>query len=112
MWEMIEDLNQDVGVLAAYLQKWNLKLSLGKTVTAAFHLNNREARRKLDVFVSNRLEFQAAPKYLGVHMDRILSFKHYLEEVKAKVSFRVALICLLAGTTWGAYAPPACHHIN
>ena len=47
---------------------------------------------------------QAAPKYLGVCMDGILSFKHHLEEVKAKVLSRVALIRCLADTTWEAHA--------
>ncbi|KAJ3583971.1 hypothetical protein NHX12_015468, partial [Muraenolepis orangiensis] len=47
---------------------------------------------------------QQAPKYLGVRLDRTLSFKQHLEEVKAKVTSRVALIRRLAGTTWGASA--------
>ena len=92
-----------MGVLAAYLPKWHLKLSLGKTVTAALYVNNREARRELDMFNNKCLEFQAAPKYLGVHMDWMLSFKHHLEEVKAKVSSRVALIHHLAGAkSWSS----------
>ncbi|KAL7832435.1 hypothetical protein AOLI_G00299830 [Acnodon oligacanthus] len=61
---VLEDgLNQDMGILADYLQKWHLQLSLGKTVAAAYHLNNWEASRELDVYVGkNRLEFQQAPK--------------------------------------------------
>ncbi|KAJ4939523.1 hypothetical protein JOQ06_028971, partial [Pogonophryne albipinna] len=80
-------------------------LSVGKTVAAAYHLSTREARRELEVRVDNKcLEVQQAPKYLGVHLDRTLSFKKHLEEVKAKVTSRVALIRRLAGTTWGASA--------
>ena len=82
-----------------------LQLSIGKTVSAAYHLNNREAKRELDVFVDNkRLVFQQAPKYLGVRLDRMLNFKQHLEEVAGKVTSRVALIRRLAGTTWGASA--------
>ena len=45
----------------------------------------------------------ASPEvYLGVRLDRTLSFKQHLEEVKAKVTSRVSLICHLASTTWGA----------
>ncbi|KAL7383791.1 hypothetical protein ABVT39_017730, partial [Epinephelus coioides] len=41
-WKAMEDgLNQNI--LADYLQKWYLQLSVGKTVSAAYHLNNREA---------------------------------------------------------------------
>ena len=36
--------------LLGYLQAWRLKLSNTKTVTAAFHLNNKEAKRELDVY--------------------------------------------------------------
>ncbi|KAJ4936353.1 hypothetical protein JOQ06_000947, partial [Pogonophryne albipinna] len=68
-------------------------LSVGKTVAAAYHLSTREARRELEVRVNNKcLEVQQAPKYFGVRLDRSLSFKKHLEEVKAKVTSRVVLI--------------------
>ncbi|KAJ3593495.1 hypothetical protein NHX12_005829, partial [Muraenolepis orangiensis] len=85
--------------------RWRLQLSVGKSVAAAYHLSTREARRELQVHVDNKcLEVQQALKYLGVRLDRTLSFKQHLEEVKAKVTSRVALIRRLAGTTWGASA--------
>ncbi|KAJ3581678.1 hypothetical protein NHX12_016385 [Muraenolepis orangiensis] len=105
-WKAMEEgLNEDMGTLVAYLRRWRLQLSVGKTVAAAYHLSTREARRELEVRVDNKcLEVQQAPKYLGVRLDRTLSFKQHLEEVKAKVTSRVALIRRLAGTTWGASA--------
>ncbi|KAJ3606507.1 hypothetical protein NHX12_026028 [Muraenolepis orangiensis] len=104
-WSVVEQgLNQDMGILAAYLRKWRLQLSTGKTVSAAYHLCNK-AKRELSVSVDNkRLEHQLAPKYLGVRLDRTLSYKQHLEEVRAKVTARVSLIRRLAGTTWGASA--------
>ena len=76
-------------ILVDYLRKWRPQLSIGKTVSAAYHLNNREAKRKLDVFVDNkRLVFQQAPKYLGVCLDRMLNFKQHLDEVAGKVTSR------------------------
>lgn len=105
-WKAMEDgLNKDMGTLVAYLRRWRLQLSIGKTVAAAYHLSTREAKRELEVRVDNkRLEVQQAPKYLGVRLDRTLTFRQHLEEVKAKVTSRVALIRRLAGTTWGASA--------
>ena len=42
-WKTLEGtLSQDMTILSAYLQTWRLKLSHTKTVTTAFHLNNRE----------------------------------------------------------------------
>ena len=105
--EMEEGLNKDMtkSILVDYLRKWCLRLSIGKTVSAAYPLNNREATRELDVFVDNkRLVFQQAPKYLGVRLDRMLNFKQYLEDVAGKVPSRVSLIRRLAGTNWGASA--------
>ena len=98
---MEEGLNKDMTILVDYLRKWRLQLSIGKTVSAAYHLNNREAKRELDVYVDNkRLVFQQATKYIGVRQDRMLNFKQHLEEVAGKVTSRVSLIRRLAGTTW------------
>ena len=105
-WKAMEDgLNQDMDTLASYLCRWRLQLSTGKTVAAAFHLYNREAKREISVHVGDkRLEFQQAPKYLGVRLDRTMSFNQHLDDVRAKVTSRVSLIRRLAGTTWGASA--------
>ena len=103
--EMEEGLNNDTNILVVYLRKWRLQLSIGKTVSAAYHLNNREAKRELDVFVDNqRLVFQQAQKYLGVHLDQMLNFKQHLEDVAGNVTSRASLIRRLSGTTWGASA--------
>ena len=53
--------------LSAYLQTCRLKLSHTETVTAVFHLNNRE----LKVYNNGRLlPFCPNPTYLGVKLDR------------------------------------------
>ena len=55
-WKAVEDIpSQDMTTFSAYLQTWRLKLSNTKTVTAAFHLNNREAKRELDVYNDGNL---------------------------------------------------------
>ena len=54
-WKDLEGtLSQDMSTLSAYLQTWRLKLSHTKTVTAAFHLNNQEAKRELKVYNNGR----------------------------------------------------------
>jgi len=42
------------------------------------------------------------PKYLGVTLDRILSFKAHIEGVIQKVAARNNLLRRVSGTTWGA----------
>ena len=67
-WKDLEGtLRQDMSTLSAYLQTWKLKLS--HTKTAAFHLNNREAKRELKVYNNDRLlPFCPTPTYLGVKL--------------------------------------------
>ena len=61
-WKDLEGtLSQDMSTLSAYLQTWRLKLSHTKTVTAAFHLNNREAKRVLKVYNNSRLYRSVQP---------------------------------------------------
>ena len=55
-WKDLEGtLSQDMSTLLAYLQIWRLKFSHTKTVTAAFHLNNQEAKHELKVYNNGRL---------------------------------------------------------
>ena len=91
--------------LSAYLQTWRLKLSHTKTVTSAFHLNNREAKRELKIFNNGKLlPYCPTPTYLGVKLDRSLTFRHHLEALRKKLSTRVTLLRRLAGSGWGAGA--------
>ena len=94
-----------MSILSAYLQTWRLKLSHTKTVTAAFHLNNREAKRELKVYNNDRLFlFCPTPTYLGVKLDRSLTFRYHLVGFRKILSSRVTLLRRLVGSGWGAGA--------
>ena len=103
-WKDLEGtLSQDMSTLLAYLQTWRLKLS--HTKTAAFHLNNREAKRELKVYNNGRLlPLCSIPTYLGVKLDRLLTFRHNLVALRKKLSSRVTLLRRLMGSGWGAGA--------
>ena len=74
-------------------------------MTSAFHLNNRKAKRELNVYNNgNRLPFCPVPSYLGVKLDRSLTFCHHLEALLKKLTTRVALMRRLAASGWGAGA--------
>ena len=105
-WKDLEGtLSQDMSTLSAYLQTWRLKLSHTKTVTTAFHLNNREAKRELKVYNNSRLlPFCPTPTYLGVKLDRSLTFRHHLVALRKKLSSHVTLLRRLVGSGWGAGA--------
>ena len=89
-WKHLEGtLSQDMSTLSAYLQTWSLKLSHTKTVTAAYHLNNREAKRELKVYNNDRLlPFCPIPTYLirsPYLSDRSHTFRHHLVALRKKL---------------------------
>ena len=91
--------------LSKYLQTWRLKLSHIKTVTAAFHLHNREAKRELKVCnIGKTLPFCPVPTYLGVKLDRSLTYRPHLEALRKKLYVCLSLLRRLSGTGWGASA--------
>jgi len=98
-------LNQDLNNLHNYLNKWHLTVNPNKTVALALHLNNRESKRKLDIKINgNAIPNEEYPRYLGVKIDRALTFKNHLEGVKNKIKTRNNIISKLAGTSWGSNA--------
>jgi len=57
--------------IGEYLQTWKLKLSTTKAVLAVFHLNNKEAKRELEVNHNNETPLLwSESTYLGVTLDR------------------------------------------
>ena len=53
---------------------------LQKTVSATFHLNNKEAKLEFKVKYNNEiLPFCCEPKYVGVTLDRLLTYRRHLE---------------------------------
>ena len=105
-WKDLEGtLSQDMSTLSAYLQTWRLNFSHNKTVTAAFHLNNREAKRELNVYNNDRLlPFCPTPTYLAVKLDRSLTFHHHLVALRKRLSSRITLMRRLVGSGWDAGA--------
>ena len=102
-WKDLEGtLSQDMSTLSACIQTWRLKLNHTKTVTAAFHLNNQEAKRELKVYNNGRLlPFCPIPIYLGVKLDRSLTFRQHLMALRKKLSSRITLLRRLVGSGWG-----------
>ena len=74
----------------------------GKTQVCAFHLNSREAKKTLKIkWEGKTLEHNTFPVYLGVTLDRTLSFKEHIRKLKEKLSSRNNLIRKLANSSWG-----------
>jgi hypothetical protein len=98
-------LTSDLEGLGQYFRKWRLLPNASKTEVTCFHLNNREANTELSVsFEGEVLNHSKFPKYLGVTLDRTLTYKEHLNKLSSKVKTRNNVIQKLTGTTWGSTA--------
>ena len=92
--------------LTSYYSDNQLKANPAKTQVSLFHLSNREAGRQLSLtWNGTSLDHCQHPVYLGVTLDRTLSFKQHIEKVKWTVRTRNNLLRKLANSLWGASAP-------
>ena len=101
-WQAVEGaLSKDTATIGEYLQTWKLKLSTTNTESAAFYLNNKEAKRELKVYNNTIQPFCPEPKHLGVTLDRTLTHRRHLGPLRKELTSRVALLRRLAGLGWG-----------
>ena len=91
--------------LTSYYEKWHLNPNPGKTKVCLFHLKNHLAKRTLNITWEGKvLENTLHPVYLGVTLDRTLSFRNHVEKLRKKLSTRNNLLSTLANSSWGAGA--------
>jgi hypothetical protein len=71
-------------------------------------LHNASAGRELTVILNGAcLKHDPQPVYLGVTLDRTLSYKEHLQKTANKLKTRNNLLTKLVGTKWGATQMPA-----
>ena len=96
-------LSSDMAWLSHFCQQWRLKPSASETISSVFHLHNHSATQKLSVYLDvQRLMHECHPTYLGVTLDRILSYREHLTKTAGKLKNRNNLLMKLAGSTWSS----------
>ena len=93
-------LSSDMAWMSHFCQKWQLKPSASKTISSVFHLHNTSATRELSVYLDGQhLRHECHPTYLGVTLDRTLSYRVHLTKTAGKLKNRNNLLMKLAGST-------------
>ena len=102
-------LNEDMQALHQYLEHWRLKLSMVKTTTTTFHLQNKDIQCHLHISVNSAaIPNNDHPVYLGVMLDHTLTYRQHIESLKRKVNGRNELLRCIAGSSWRACTAIAC----
>ena len=87
-----------------YYEKNHLRANPDKTQPCVFHLRNRKANRQLNIsWCGKKLEHTPSPIYLGVTLDRTLSYSTHITKVKAKTAARNNVLRKLANSKWGTH---------
>ena len=89
--------------LGAYYQENDLRPNPAKTQLTAFNLKNRQADHKLNVtWNGTKLDHTHSPVYLGITLDRSLTYRNHCLKTRAKLSSRNNVQRKLHGKNWGA----------
>ncbi|KAJ8367020.1 hypothetical protein AAFF_G00333780 [Aldrovandia affinis] len=104
-----ETLKDALSGLTTYYEVNHLRANPAKTQVCAFHLRNKEAKHQLNVsWCGTPLSHSEHPVYLGVTLDRCLTFKTHITKTKAKVSTRNNILRKPTNTRWGACPKTLC----
>ena len=99
--EVEKTLGDALAGLTPYYAANHLRANPDKTQISTFHLKNRDAQRELKVVWHGEiLAYSHKPAYLGVPLDRCLTYKDNIAKTKAKTGARNSILNKLAYTNW------------
>ena len=91
--------------LTPYYAANHLRANPEKTQISTFHLKNRDEQRELKVVWHGKLlAYSHKPVYLGVTLDRCLTYKYHIAKTKTKTGARNSILKKWANTNWGTDA--------
>ena len=97
--EVEHTIEEALDELTIYYKSNSLRAKPDKTQVTSFHLKNREAKKTLEVKWNNiDLENTPHPKYIGVNLDRTLSYEKHIHNTKMKVATRNNLLKKLSNS--------------
>ena len=98
-----ETLTSALDGLSEYYTTNQIRANPTKMQVSLFHLRNHESGKQLNISWNGvNLTHCNLPVYLGVTLDRTLSYKAHIEKTKKKVGTRNNIIRKLRTSNWGA----------
>jgi len=91
-----------VDVVAEWSKGNHLSLNASKSESSLFTTNRKEARDSVSISIDGtEIPFNPTPKFLGVHLDRELTFVKHVTEIAARAKSKLRMLSALTHTTWG-----------
>ena len=88
--------------ISTWSHRWKMQISASKSETILFTPDSHQANLKPNLLLDGvSLSFNPNPTFLGVTLDRSLSFKAHAKKLLAKLRKRNQITKALAGTSWG-----------
>ena len=102
-------LQPDLNRVARWLERWKVEASPNKCVFTTFSLDAKEVNGKVVpalTFKGAQLTHESHPTFLGLTLDRQLTFTKHIDEGKKRMSQRRRCLAALAGGSYGSNPPP------
>ena len=97
-----EKAQRTVDVVVKWSEEWRLTLNSSKSESSLFTTNRKEAKNEVSIFIhKKRIPFNPTPKFLGVYLDRELTFVKHVTEIATKAKSKMRMLSALSHTTWG-----------
>ncbi len=91
-----------VDVVVEWSKRNHLTLNSSKSESCMFSTHRKEARETVSISIDNAtIPFNPTPKFLGVHLDRELTFVKHVTEIAARCKAKLRMLSALTHTTWG-----------
>ena len=90
-----------INSISSWADKWMVTINRTKTEATIFSLSPKKETLCLKID-NEELPQQETPTYLGVKLDRKLTWTPYINSMEAKARKKMGIMKKLAGTKWGA----------
>ena len=94
-------MQEAVDKVSEWAKKWLVEINKTKTESTCFSLSPEKWKETLKLD-GQEIPKQATPTYLGVKMDKTLTWGPHIEDIEKRATKKLNIMRKLAGTNWGA----------